>query len=146
MQDHPGGDGCRGILPVALLGTILAGAHNHVRDVLRIRHVAWGAYADLGQRVEAGTVGDFDRRELETEMPALCSEPGSSRPVLPLDVVDDCRFRPCEERRDHQADALAAAGGREREHMLWSVMPEVVQSVASARAPTTDIDALLRIK
>src|SRR5262245_30675668 len=30
--------------------------------------------------------------------------------------------------------------------MLWSVMPEVVQSVASARAPTTDIDALLRIK
>ena len=46
----------------------------------------------------------------------------------------------------YQTDALAAAGGREREHMLWSVMPEVVQSVASARAPTTDIDALLRIK
>ena len=83
---------------------------------------------------------------LKQRWPALCAEAGSFRPVLALDVVDHRRFRPGEQGRDYQADALAASGGRECENVLRTVMAEVVEPVPVRVAPTTDIDALLCIK
>ncbi len=145
MQDHPGCDRCGGILPVAFLGAIFAGAHDHVRDVLRIRNVARGADADFGKRVEAGAVSSSTGENLKQRCPRL-AEAGSFRPILTLDVVDHGRFRPCEERRDYQTDALAAAGGREGQNMLRSVMPEVVKPPRSVVVPAAHIHALLRVK
>jgi hypothetical protein len=43
------------------------------------------------------------------------SRPLCQRPVLALDVVHDCRPRPGQQCRHHEADALAAAGRREAE-------------------------------
>ena len=60
VEDHSGCDGGRGVLPVALHRTILAGADNHVGDVLCVGYVAGRADAHLGQRVESGAVGNFD--------------------------------------------------------------------------------------
>ena len=49
-----------------------------------------------------------------------------SAPVLALDVVDDRRARPGQQCRDDEADALAAAGRREAQHMLGSVMAQIL--------------------
>ena len=47
-------------------------------------------------------------------------------PVLALDVVDNAAARPGQKCRHHQADALARTGRREAEHMLGSIMAEVI--------------------
>ena len=52
-------------------------------------------------------------------------------PVLALDVVDDCRPRPGEQRRDDQTDALAGPRRRETEHVLRSIMAQIVTAEAS---------------
>ena len=84
MQNHPGGDGRRGILPVAFLRAIFPGAHKHVRNVLRIRNIAMREEADLGQWVETRRVLGLHRRELETEMPGLARKPAVFAQFSPL--------------------------------------------------------------
>ena len=58
--------------------------------------------------------------------PCCARKPAVSCPVLALDVVDDGRARPGQQRRHDQADALAGARRREAQHMLRSVMAEIV--------------------
>jgi hypothetical protein len=56
---------------------------------------------------------------------------GGQLPVLALDVVDDGRARPGQQRGHDQADALAGSGRREAQHMLRPVMAQIVAVVAA---------------
>ena len=90
------------------------------------------AAPNLEQRIVGGArrVGRIEQQHAaEPRAPA-----GRQRPVLALDVVDDRRARPGQQRRHDQADALAAAGRREAQHMLRTV---VAQIVARPACPST---------
>src|ERR1019366_8860328 len=110
--------GGRSILPVALLGTIFAGADDHAGNVLRVTDIPWSEQPHLAQRIEAGSGLLFDRCELEANMTGLSPKTGGLGPVLAFDVVDDSGFRPRQESRNHQADAFAAAGRGESQDMF----------------------------
>ncbi len=56
---------------------------------------------------------------------------GGQIPVLALDVMDDSRAWPGEQRRNDKADALAGAGRRETEHMLRPFVTQVTARQAS---------------
>ena len=71
------------------------------------------------KRTESVAVGS--NRHVAAELP---SPSGRQRPVLLLDVVDEHRVRPGEERRDDEAHALAAAGRREAEDVLGAVVAD----------------------
>ena len=128
MQNHAGRDGNGRILPVAFLRAVLAGADDHVGDVLRVGHIATGEQADFGKRIEARRTAFLDRREFETQVARLAAEAGGLGPVLALDVVDHRALLPREQCRDDQADAFAAARGREGENVLGAVVAEVVEA------------------
>ena len=92
MQDHSGSDGSCGILPIALLRAILAGAHDHVGDVLGVAHVPWGEEANFGERIKPGSAGLLNGRKFEAQVALLRPEAGRLGPVLALDVIDHGRF------------------------------------------------------
>ena len=71
-------------------------------------------------------VGSKRRTRREARPPAR-----GQLPVLALDVVDDGGPRPGEQRRDDQADAFAGPGGREAQHVLRSIMAQIVTTEAS---------------
>ena len=95
----------------------------HVGDVLDVAHLPFAA-PDLQQRIIGGALrigGVEEQHATEPRAPA-----GGERPVLALDVMDDRRARPGQQRRNDQADTLAASGRREAEHMLGAVVAEIV--------------------
>ena len=51
---------------------------------------------------------------------------GRQGPVFTLDVMNDAASRPSQERGDNKADTLAGSGRRETQHMLRSIMPEIL--------------------
>jgi hypothetical protein len=61
----------------------------------------------------------------------LRPEAGGELPVLALDVVDDRRTRPGQQRGHDQADALAGSRRREAQHMLGPIMAKIVMIVAA---------------
>src|SRR5260370_33630498 len=142
MENHAGGYGGGGFLPVALLRTVLAGADDHVGDVLGIGHIARRADANFGQRVDAAAVAWLHRRELEHEMAALRAIASSLGPVLTFDVVDHGTLTPGKQRRDDQADAFAGTRRRKRENVFGSVVAQVVQAVRPLLEESADVNAL----
>ena len=50
------------------------------------------------------------------------------RPVLALDVVDNGRTRPGQQRRDDETDTLAATGGSERHDVFRAIVAEVLRA------------------
>ena len=50
VQDHAGGDRGGGVLPITLLGRVLARAHDHIRHVLGVGDVARRSEPNFGQR------------------------------------------------------------------------------------------------
>jgi hypothetical protein len=58
------------------------------------------------------------------------TKPRGQRPVLALDVVDNGRAGPGEERRHNQPDTLAGAGRSEAQHVLGSVVAQIGAAVA----------------
>ena len=142
VQDHSGSDGSRGILPIALLRAVLAGADDHVGDVLGVAHIPRSEEANFGERIKPGTAGLLNRRKLEAEVALLRAEAGCLGPVLALDVIDHGRFRPGQQRRNDQADTFAGTRRRERENMFGTVVPQIVKVLAAITAPCADISAL----
>ena len=59
------------------------------------------------------------------------AEAGSELPVLALDVVDDRRAGPGQQRGDDEADALAAPGRREAQDMFRSVVAQVAALITT---------------
>ena len=64
------------------------------------------------------------------------SPAGGQPPVLALDVVDDRRARPGQERRHDEADALAGSRRREAQHMFRAVVAQI------GAAPAAEHDAV----
>ena len=102
--------------------------------------------SDLEQRVESHRIG---RGRLEPPGAAeLPPPPGGQRPVLLLDVVDEHRVRPAEQRGDDQAHALAAAGRCEAEDVLWAIVAHegaVARRGDASPARPVDRGAKLRV-
>ena len=61
----------------------------------------------------------------------LRAEAGCQGPVLALDVVNDAASRPGQQRRHHEADALAAAGRCKAKDMLGTVMAQIVVGITA---------------
>src|SRR3546814_3815060 len=83
------------------------------------------------QRVVGGRrrIGRIEQQHLAEPR----AKTGGQTPVLALDVVNDCRSRPGEQRGHHQADALAGPGRCEAQPMLRS------------EAQTSELQSLMRI-
>ena len=119
VQDRAGEQGVGCGLPVVARLLLAGRVDEDVGDVLGVAHLR-EALADLEQRIEAHRIHG---RRLEPPRPAeLPPPPRRQRPVLLLDVVDEHRVRPGEERRDDEAHALAAARGGKAEDVLGAVV------------------------
>src|SRR5258707_13727841 len=111
MQDHPRSDGRSGVLPVAFLRAVFAGANEHVRNVLRVGNIAVAEQADFRQRIKSGRVFGLYRGELETDFARLAAEARGFGPILALNVIDHGAFPPRHERSNDDTYAFPAPGG-----------------------------------
>ena len=106
VQDGADQQRVAGLLPVIAPLQRAFRVDQDVGDVLDVADLPFAA-ADLEQRIVGGAeralVGSNSRHAAEARAPA-----GGQRPVLALDVVDDRRARPGQQRRHDEADALAA--------------------------------------
>ena len=122
VQDSADEKRVTGLLPVVPLFERPFGIDQDVGDVLNVANLPFSA-ADLEQRIVGGRlrVG-----RVEEQHPAVpCAEAGGELPVLTFDIVNDGGARPGQQRRHHEADALAGTGRGEAEHMLGSVVAEI---------------------
>src|SRR3546814_10006765 len=90
------------------------------------------AAADFKERIVARRA-DVGRIEQEAVREAL-PPPSRQLPVLALDVMDDSRAGPAEQRRHDQAHALTRAGGGE----CHDVLGPVVTKVSRTKPPAED--------
>ena len=113
----------RGLLPVIAPLQRALGIDQDIGDVLDVPDLPF-ATTNLEQRIVGRRVriGRIEQQHAAV----LRAEAGGELPVLTLDVVNDGRARPGEQRWNDQADALARSGRCEAQHMLRTVMPEVV--------------------
>jgi hypothetical protein len=122
MEDCAHEQGVAGLLPMIAPLERTFGIHQDVRNVLDVANLLF-APPDLKQRIvlRGARVCRIEHQAIrEAGAPA-----GSQRPILALDVVDNCGACPGEQSRHHEPDAFAAPGRRERHDVLGSIMPEV---------------------
>ncbi len=94
-----------------------------IGDILDIADLVHAA-PHLEQRIVARRAG-IGRIEQQAVREA-CAPAGGQLPVLALDVVDDRRAGPAEQRRHDQAHPLARTGRCERHDMLGAVVAKIV--------------------
>ena len=123
MEDRADQQGMGGLLPVVALLQRTFRVHQHVGDVLHVAHFP-GALADFEQGIVGGrrAIGRIEQQHPRV----LGAKAGGELPVLAFDVMHDRRARPGEQRRHDQADALAAPGRREAQHMFGAVVAQIV--------------------
>jgi hypothetical protein len=106
MQDRADQQAMAGLFPMVALVEAAFGIDQNIRDILHVPDLPF-PLPDLQQRV-VGRRSGIGR--IEQQHPAMFrAEAGCQRPVLALYVVDNGGCRPCQQRRHHQPDALAAA-------------------------------------
>ena len=111
-----------GLLPVIAAFERPFGIDQHVGNVLDIADFGHAA-PDFQQGVVCRRVGI--RGVEQQNLAELRAETGCQVPVFALDVVDDGRGRPGQQGRDDKPDALAAAGRREAEDVLRTVVAKI---------------------
>ena len=123
MQDGADQQRVAGLLPVVAALQRAFRIDQHVGDVLDIANFPLAA-ANLEQRVVGGgrRVGGVEQQHTAMQD----AETGGERPVLALDVMDDGGARPGQQRGDDEAHALAGPSGGEAEHMLRTIMAEIL--------------------
>jgi hypothetical protein len=124
---------------------VLPRSHDHVGNILRIGDVAGRAQTDFGQRIESGSVL-LDWREFKAHVPLRLAITGGLSPILALDVIDHGTFHPCQQCRNHQADAFASAGWGKGEDMLGAVMAQVMKPLFTIVVPAADVYALTSVE
>ena len=128
MQDRPDQQRMAGFFPMVAAVQRPFRIDQDIGDVLDIADFVIAA-ADLEQRIvmRRPRVGRIEQQCMaEARAPA-----GGKLPVLALDIVDDRRAGPAQERGHDEADALAATGRGERHHMFGAVMTQVAPMVAT---------------
>ena len=128
VQDGADQQGMAGLLPMAALFEAPFGIDQDVGDVLDVAHFPFAA-ADFKQWIVGRRLGVGRIEQQHAPVPG--AEAGGELPVLALDVVDDGRARPGQQRGDHEADALAGTGWRKAQHMLRPVVAEIVVGVTA---------------
>src|SRR5215475_13621479 len=111
----------RGLLPViAPLASALL-INEDVGDVLHVSHLM-RALAHFEQRIEPGRtrVGRIKHQAVRE----LSPPPRRRRPILALDVVNDRRAGPRQQRRQYQADALARARRGNGQDVLGAIVAQ----------------------
>ena len=123
MQDGADQQRMAGLLPMAAPFQRPFGIDQDVGDVLDVADLV-RSLAHLEQRVVAGRarIGRIEQQAVREFRPPA----GGQLPVLALDVVNDGRPGPRQQRRDDKPDALARAGRREGHDMLGSVMAQIL--------------------
>ena len=128
MEDRADQERVAGLLPVIAPFQRALGIDQDIGDVLDVAHFGVAA-PDFEQRIVGGgcRIGRIEQQHAAEPRPPA----GRELPVLALDVVDDGRSGPGQERRDDEPDALAGAGRRKAEHMLRPVVPKIVAAEAT---------------
>ena len=122
MQDGADQERVAGLLPMVPPLQRAFGIDEDVGDVLDVADFPFAA-ADFQQRIVGGArgIGRIEQQHAaEARAPA-----GGQRPVLALDVVDDRRAWPGQQRRHDKADAFAGSGRGETQHMLGAVVAKI---------------------
>ena len=122
MQDRADQQRVAGLLPVVPALQRALRIDQHIGDVLDVANLPFAA-ADLQQGIVGGAcrVGRIEQQNAAE----LGAPSGRQRPVLALDVVDDGRAGPRQQRGDDEPDAFAGTGWREAEDMLRAVMAKI---------------------
>jgi hypothetical protein len=110
-------------LPVIALFQGSFGIDEHVRDVLNVAHLPLST-TNLHQRIIGSrlSIGWIEQQDAAMEG----AEARGEIPVLAFDVVNDATTRPGQKGRNDKANALARTGWCKTEHMLRSVMAQVL--------------------
>ena len=103
----------------------------------------WREQTHFTQRIESRAGLLLNRGKFEAKMALTAAKPRRLRPIFTFDVIDHGALAPSQQRRNHQADAFATPGWRERENVLWPVVAEIAQAMSALPAPPTDIHAVL---
>ena len=123
VQDGADQQRVAGLLPVVPALQRALGVDQDVGDVLDVADLPFAA-ADLQQRIVGGARGVG---RIEQQHAAELGAPsGGQGPVLALDVVDDRRAGPGQQRGNDEADALAGAGRRKAQDVLGTIMAKIV--------------------
>ncbi len=107
MQDRADQQAMAGLFPMIAFVEAAFGIDQNIRDILNVSDLPL-APSHLQQRVVGGRSGIGRIEQQHTAM--LRAKARCQRPVFPFYVVDNSRCRPCQQRRHHQSDALAASG------------------------------------
>ena len=99
-----------------------------VGDVLDVANLPFAA-AHLEQRIVGSGFCVGRVKEQHAAVPG--AEAGGELPVLALDVVNNRRARPGQQRGHNEANTLAASGGREAQNMFRPIMAQISVLVAS---------------
>ncbi len=99
-----------------------------VGDVLDVADLPFAA-AHLEQRIVGSGFCVGRVEEQHAAVPG--AEAGGELPVLALDVVNNRRARPGQQRGHNEANTLAASGGREAQNMFRPIMAQISVLVAS---------------
>ena len=126
MQDHAHDQRLAGLLPVRLQ-PLAVRVNDQGGEILHVAHLVLRIEADLVERIPAHAALGGGRLEVQHLVSRMLLAPArGQRPQLAFQVGDDGAVRPREQGRHHQADTLAGAGGRVRQHVFRPVVAQVV--------------------
>ena len=141
MKDGADEERMAGFFPVIPFVQRAFGVDEDVGNVLDVAHLPLAA-AHLEQRIVGRGLWVGWVEEQHAAM--ACPETRGKLPVLALDVVDDGRAGPGQQRRHHQADALARTCRGKAQHMLRSIMAQIL-AIIPAKDDTIGIEQAGRL-
>ena len=122
VKDRADKQSVAGLFPVVALLEAAFRIDQHVGDILHVAHFPFAA-PDLEQRIVGGGSGIG---RIKQQDPAMASaEACRNLPVLALDVVNDRRSRPGQQRWNDQTDTFTRPCGREAKDMFRAVMTQI---------------------
>jgi hypothetical protein len=135
MEDGADQQRMAGLFPMVAAFERALGIDQDVGDVLDVAHLV-GAAPDLEQGIVMGR-GQIGRVEQQAVREARAPS-GGQRPVLALDVMDDRRAGPGEQRRHDQTHALARPGRRKGHDMFGPIMAQIVLAPRPSMMPVAE--------
>ena len=112
-----------GFLPVIAALERSLGVDKHVRRILNVAYLPFAA-ANFQQRIVGCRLRIGRIKQQHAAVPS--PEARSQGPVLTLDVVDNATAWPGQQGRYHETNTLSGRGRRKAQHMLRSIMAQVI--------------------
>src|SRR3546814_6585754 len=137
VKDRADQQRMRGFFPMVAPFERALGVYQYVGNILDVADLMLAA-PNLQQRIIFGRswIGGIEQQRMtEARSPS-----GRQLPVLALDVVDDRRAGPAQQRRDNEPDALTAAGRGKSHDMLGAVVAQI-----RSEEHTSELQSLMRI-